>query len=204
MVMHDHYKETFAHIRDYWRLRNRIFILTLLVLALMLLQSSSPEEAWQVFQEVLRKKFGISVAIAPRLIGTLLWVVLLSLIIPYYQYAVLVDRQYGYVHRLEARLRELMDEETFDREGRAYLTDRPLFLRFVKYVYVGVFPALLLLAVGTRWASELAERAELKEVPTGYIPLHPRKGKDRPANPHGRYGSRLCRGTDALSREFSW
>ena len=42
-ILHDHYKDTFGHIRDYLKLRDRLFFFLLIVITLMLFQISSKE-----------------------------------------------------------------------------------------------------------------------------------------------------------------
>lgn len=41
-LLHDHYKDTFQHVLEHWKARNRLFAMILVTLALMLFQFTSP------------------------------------------------------------------------------------------------------------------------------------------------------------------
>ena len=152
-ILHEHYCDTFKHVREYWRLRNRLMAYTIVVLTLMFLQITAPDKAAQTIQDVAKLKLGIGITVDPRFIGTLLWIVLAVLVVPYFQYAILIDRQYKYLHHLEDKFKDFMGKKVITREGSAYLTGRPCFQHVVKHLYITVFPALLLLAICIQWAT---------------------------------------------------
>ena len=87
-VLNDHYKDTFSHIRSYLKQRDRFFAYLLLVLVIMFLQVVSPGESDAVISKLIAEKAGKSVVINTAFIRGMLWFVLLSLVIRYYQITV--------------------------------------------------------------------------------------------------------------------
>ena len=75
-------------------------------------------------------------------IRSLLWFLLLGFTVRYCQTALAVERQYAYVHKIEALLSRHV-EGAFTREGEAYLENYPLFLDWAHYLYTLIFPLLL-------------------------------------------------------------
>ncbi len=157
-ILHEHYRDSFQYVRELWKLRNRLLVLILLVLTLMFLQITDAAELNKAIAGLGKKSLGVMISVNPLFLNTLMWVVLLAVTIPYFQYSVLIDRQYTYLDGLEGRLRELLQDDVIAREGRFYLTERSLFQRHVKHLYLSVFPALLVLAVAVQWWNEIGGR----------------------------------------------
>jgi len=149
-VLHDHYKDTFTHIQSYLKLRDRLLVYVLLVVAAMLFQIYSTRDADAVLSEAIKQKFGVTTTINTSFIGSLLWFALLALLVRYYQAVVHVDRQYRYIHGLEKSLNPIFGGSTFTREGSSYKTGYPLFSGWTHILYTFMVPVILMGVVVAR------------------------------------------------------
>jgi hypothetical protein len=142
VILHDHYRDTCTVMQGQRAARDRYFYLVLAVLAIVLFDISSPQGFANVIGDILRANLQLSTAPDLGYIRSLLWFLLLGFTVRYCQTALAVERQYGYVHKIEALLSTHVDG-AFTREGAAYLADYPLFLDWAHYLYTLVFPLLL-------------------------------------------------------------
>ena len=154
-----HYQDTFANIAYHWRIRNRLFIYTLLLLAVMAFDTNSPNTVALLFNAYLAKTLmpngGSPVQVDLQIVGSAIWFLLLSLVISYYQRSVYLDRQYYYIGDLENKLALDMEGDFITREGKSYNSargaynsaanteSRPLFLLRLGPLYTHIFPAVL-------------------------------------------------------------
>lgn len=149
-VLHDHYKNTFGYVRDHIKYRERLFAYVLVAALFMLLDISAPEAASRAISEALSKKLGITAAIDFSFMTSALWFLLLGLVLKYHQAQVFIDRQYAYIHRIEAELKGNYSGVPFTREGESYLADYPLLSEWAHFLYTFVFPFLLVGVVVTK------------------------------------------------------
>ncbi len=154
----DHYKDTFQNILYHWRMRNRLFIYVLVLLAGMSLDTYSPDAMAHLFNGYVARLLDAPPDAAPLLdfkaLGSVTWFLLLSLVISYYQRSISVDRQYRYIDQLEQEICTNMGDDLITREGKSYYSktgaykrdeksQRPWFIRFVGPMYTYFFPAVL-------------------------------------------------------------
>lgn len=151
-LLHDHYKDTFQHVLEHWKMRNRLFAAILVVLALLLFQFTSPNvlEALAnsyIIEQVKHERPAGGVLVDFRFITTVLWFILAYLLVQYYQRSILVERLYIYVARTERRISRHLGPGFVSRESEFYQEARPTFLKSVALLYRWVFAALLLAVV---------------------------------------------------------
>lgn len=155
-LLMEHYKDTFQLILYHWKVRNRLFIYIIIILALVGLDSYSPGSLSKLVNAYITHKVPKAPTFGFDVIGTLAWFLLLSLVIQYYQRSIFVDRQYRYVQRLEEQICSEMGGDYITREGKAYFSRKgtadeggkqPLFIRGVGPIYVYAFPILLIVFV---------------------------------------------------------
>ena len=164
-VLHDHYKDTFAHLRSYIKLRDRLFFYLLVVVGIFLFEMAAPQTAGLAIGEVMEKKLGVTQPMDLSFMTSLLWCVVLGLTLRYYQNVVLIERQYRYIHSLERELSEHFPGAAFTREGKSYLNNYPWLSRWANALYRFVFPSLLVFIALAKWRKEwpteraLADRA---------------------------------------------
>jgi hypothetical protein len=151
--LHDHYKDTFSHIRERERQRDRLFLIVLGVLALLLLQLHHSLLLQQAVTEVTiaRLKFNLSNIPFPVLLSAS-WMFLAVFLLRYYQVVIHIEKQYDYLHPLESRLSKALGEDgSIGRESIGYTTKKASFFRHWVWVfYTGLFPAIVLASIG--WA----------------------------------------------------
>lgn len=160
----DHYKDTFQHILMHWKVRNRLFVFVLVIIAFMALGLYSPGSLSDLINAYIIKTLGEK---APKfefeVIGSVVWFLLLSLVIQYYQRSILVDRQYRYIQNLEEQICSDLGGDYVTREGKAYFSStgkaadagkQPLFIRTVGPLYVTIFPLLLIIFVSLKIVHE--------------------------------------------------
>lgn len=147
-TLHDHYKETSALIRHREKQRDRAFFLVIALYALLILEIQYPASFRGSIGTVSIAGNQLQVSRLP-LSGLLdaSWVLVLAVALSYCRVAINVERQYGYLHRLEEWLSAaLQTPELYRREGKVYLDGYPLFLDWTWICYVFIFPAVVLLA----------------------------------------------------------
>jgi len=158
-VLHQHYQDTFKVQQQHLRSRDRFFFLVLATAGVMLFQMAFPQAASNAFAQFIAKKFEIQQSIDTSFISALVWFGLLALVIRYFQTAVHIERQYGYIRHLESQLSKHYDGKSFTREGKHYLSKYPCFSNWAATLYTGVFPILLMTLVATKLYSEFRTAA---------------------------------------------
>lgn len=160
-LLYDHYKDTFFHIRECLKLRDRLFFFILIMVTLMLFQVYSPVESGEAVSQFITKKLELKSPIDITFIGSIIWFGLLSLVVRYFQTVVQIERQYKYIHQIEEQLSTHYENRAFTREGKAYLKDYPLFSSWAWILYTIVFPALLLVLVIIKIIGEICRAGSI-------------------------------------------
>ncbi len=153
-MLHDHYKETFARIREAEGLRDRLFLVVIALYALLSLEIGYPAAVGGSLGTVTVAGAEVNLQALPlEALLTATWVLTLTISLRYCQKCILVDRQYDYLHKLEDALSEAVGGgDLYRREGKVYLTDYPFFLDVSWISYVILFPLIVILAtVGLLW-----------------------------------------------------
>jgi ABC-type multidrug transport system fused ATPase/permease subunit len=163
-LLMDHYKDTFGHIEYHWKLRNRIFLLALLLLVGICVDLYYPGFFSSLVNAYIQKNLaseGFASALPTvglHVVGSGIWFLLLCLVVNYYQRSIHVDRQYKYLATIESQLDKLLGPDLITREGLAYKSatgvvkpgdtgKRPLFLRAIGKLYTFAFPLFLMAIV---------------------------------------------------------
>ncbi|MBF0473388.1 MAG: hypothetical protein HQK91_11230 [Nitrospirae bacterium] len=154
--LYSHYKDTYDIHRESIKQRDRMFYGLLIVIALFALQTYSNEIVTSAVNDYLNKYVNVRLSNDVGFISTLLWFVLFGLSIKYFQKVVEIERQYVYLHYLEAELNYFYNgSSVFTREGKMYLKDYPLFYSWVWLFYTVIFPLLILIFVIIQIVSEI-------------------------------------------------
>jgi hypothetical protein len=164
-LLMQHYANTYENIQNYWKIRNRLFLLILALLTVLVLDWAQPgslasvANSWIVSALTNDSSTSDQIQAIPKLafsvIGTLVRFILLCLVIQYYQRSIHVDRLYRYISDIEEKLCASMGGDFVTREGKAYFSatgvyaqagpgKRPFFLRAVGPLYVYAFPVVLI------------------------------------------------------------
>lgn len=161
-ILYDHYKDSFSYVSKYLLQRERIFAIVLVVVFLQFLQFSFAEQYLAAFNTFVERQFDFAFIFNQSFLDSLLWFLLLSTSLRYFQINILINRQYSYIHSLEEKISKKTGTENFiQRESQGYLQDYPLFLDWVHVLYTWVFPILLIVVAVTKIALEVTAAKQL-------------------------------------------
>ena len=100
----DHYRDTFeGHVTTLDR-RNRLFFLLLISVGLFTVNITAADVSAAVISQVVENSAGIRLGSGPEVFSSLLWLAVAGMAIRYFQLAVQIERQYAYLHALEAEI----------------------------------------------------------------------------------------------------
>lgn len=155
----DHHKDTFQIILYHWKVRNRLFLFILILLALMALDFYSPNAISRWVNAFITKNLGSDAPIFDfEIMGTVTIFLLLTLVVEYFKRSIHVDRLYRYLITVEEDLCDAMGGDYITREGKSYFSrtgvpesdgrnNRPLCLRCVGFLFSYFFPIALMLGL---------------------------------------------------------
>lgn len=151
----DHYKDTFTHIKDALKLRDKLFAVMLFLVTLFLFQLYSPKSFGDSISSLISAQLSVQNKIDLAFLSTLIWFILLVISIRYYQTVVFIERQYDYIHSLEDTISVYFDKKAFTREGSSYLSNYPKFSKWTFFLYTIFYPLCLLFVVTVKLINEL-------------------------------------------------
>jgi hypothetical protein len=153
-VLHDHYKETFARLKEMEASRDRMFIWLIALFALLSLEIGYPSAIGGSLGKltIVGAEVNLQALPLPALLSAT-WALTLTIGLRYCQKSVWVDRQYPYLHTLEEAISPAVGGgELYQREGKFYLRGYPLLLNVTWIAYVIFFPIIVIVAaVGLYW-----------------------------------------------------
>lgn len=152
-LLYDHYKETYSIIKDNLIQRNRFFIMLFVIMTLQFLFAISPKSIITIITTIILKTYSIDISGQMVIIQCLLWLVLLYLTMRYYQSTVYIERQYNFIHSLEADIATLTNVK-FDRESGDYLNNYPKMNDMIDILYKWFFPIIYCLIICCKIISE--------------------------------------------------
>lgn len=174
-ILHDHYKDTFARIRDAEQSRDRLFIWVIALYALLSLEIGYPAALSGSLGSVgiAGATINLQALPLPALLNAT-WVLTLAIALRYCQTTILIERQYPYLHMLERIISGLLrtaptdnsdklsatsslDPDIYQREGHVYLNEYPLLLNVTWFAYVILFPLIVIAATTGLMAIEWAK-----------------------------------------------
>ena len=158
-VLHDHYKESFAYIREREKQRDHLFLILVALFGLLAFEVLYPTALIQALPAIGVPVVNAEVDVRHLPMAVILsttWVFVLAILLRYGKVTITIERQYAYLHKLEEKISNIIgDAEVYRREGRDYEKDYPLFSSWVWRFYTVLFPALILYAtiilIGTEW-----------------------------------------------------
>lgn len=144
--LYDHYKETNELNRQAQKARDKSFLWVCLTLLVQFLLAAYPNETFGMLTEGVKESVGVNINIGINVIQSFFWLLLLWLMMRYFQKVVYIERQYHYVQKLEEKL-------GISREGDDYLENYPALLNIIHWIYQYFFPIALgiLLAIRIIW-----------------------------------------------------
>lgn len=145
-ILYDHYKDTFSYIREYIKQRERIFVFVIIVVFMLFLQLSFSDQSLTAFNTFVEDKIGFNFYFSKEFFNGILWFILFSFSLRYFQINVLINRQYDYLHLVEDNICIKSGEKKYiGREGQEYLKNYPVLSDWAHIVYTWIFPILLII-----------------------------------------------------------
>lgn len=147
-ILHDHYKETFARLREAEVSRDRLFLWVIALFALLILEIGYPAAVGGTLAElsIAGWKLNLKALPLPALLN-ITWLLTLIIGLRYCQTSVFVNRQYPYLHELEGSISpEVGGGNLYRREGMVYLNEYPLLLDVAWFAYCILFPLIVIFA----------------------------------------------------------
>ena len=148
-ILHDHYKETFARLKEAEARRDRLFLWVIGLVALLILEIGSPAAVGGTLGKlsIAGGEFNLQALPLPALLNAT-WVLTLTVGLRYCQLAVFVTRQYPYLHQLEEAISPALGGgDLYQREGKVYLREYPVLLYVAWFAYGILFPLIIICAV---------------------------------------------------------
>ncbi len=148
-ILHDHYKDSFSLIREREKTRDKAFFWIVLLLGLLFLEVQYPTVIKAMFTEVSGSGFKFNPAKVPiGILASITWVLMFIMTLRYFQFCITVDRQYNYLHLLEDKISDSINEEdVYRREGKAYKSEYPAFTWWARIFYTLLFPVVSMLVM---------------------------------------------------------
>jgi len=148
-ILHDHYKETFSHIRERERQRNRLFVLIVALIGILFIEISYSDIFPKIFENINLGSFNLDLSKLPIFVFiSITWTYLFILVLNYCQAIIIIEKHYEYLHTLEKKLSDIFnDKEIYSREGRVYLKNYSAFSNFVWIIYVHIFPVIFIISI---------------------------------------------------------
>lgn len=147
-ILYKHYEDSFSLIRERERQRDRLFLITIGLLGLILLQLMYSIALFDAVDQVSIIGFSLSLKEIPiPALVSLSWTISCIILLRYYQVTVHIEKQYTYLHQIEKELSEhLKQPELISRESSGYHTDRfSLFRHWVWIFYTAIYPCLVII-----------------------------------------------------------
>ena len=153
-LLYDHYKDTFQIIQKLENKRNKLFIISGIIIALFFIIVINPNQSIPVIQNTIKTYAKINVQINFYVIQSALWICLLYVLTYYYKLTNDIDRRYPYLHKLEKTIESEINS-TFSREGKSYLENYPLLSNIIYYCFIYFFPIIYLSCIIIKIISEI-------------------------------------------------
>ncbi len=141
-ILYDHYKDTYALSKVAQERRNKSFVCLCILETVAYLWAVDPQKMIVALQsyEILSG----FVNLGHEIIQTFLWMMIVYVLIRYVQDMIYVERQYGYLTKLEIKISSIVADEMFSRESSNYLKEYPKILNLIDLFYKMVMPVLFL------------------------------------------------------------
>lgn len=164
-ILYDHYKETYALSKEAQGRRNKNFVILCVLEALLFLTLISPDQAFAVLISGINAELDTTLQLTNTVMQTLLWLLIAYVTVRYVQDTLYVERQYGYLVKLEKTIRDA-GIKPFDREGDHYMHEYPIVLDFIDLFYKMLMP-ILFMAINI--VRIVRERVSLEQVTIAFI-----------------------------------
>lgn len=143
-TLYDHYKETVGFLKNDNKLRDRLFLYSLIIEIMVLFQIFSNDYFNSLTNDIAKEKLGIKLTLDSTILSNVLMLLLFVFLVRYYQICVSIERAYAYIHHVEEKLNNLFSTNFITREGKSYLKEYPMYSNVVDFFYKIIYPGLII------------------------------------------------------------
>jgi len=152
----EHHRDTFTQQREYIRRRDRLFLFALVAAVAIFFRSADATGSDRLLAILIDKLAGPQAWIDRGFLAVFLAFAFFAVVTRYLQASITVERQYGYLARLEGEISELYGNDVLCRESKGYLVNYPWFSTWMHVLYTWFFPGAVVLLAFANSASEYA------------------------------------------------
>ncbi|GEM_PF-677365 len=145
--VYDHYKESVMYLKNDLVKRDKVTLLSLILLVIYFLIEFKTIDSVFLANKWVEKNLNLSLNINYNLLTTAILLLLLWSTMKYFQLCLNIEKQYNYIHEVEAELNKLADKDIITREGYSYLNDYPLLSALIHRLYNFFIPILLIFSM---------------------------------------------------------
>ncbi|MCG8605328.1 hypothetical protein MJD09_10050 [bacterium] len=158
-ILHDHYKESFSYIRQREKQRDRLFLIIIALLGLLGFQILYPTGLAETIEKITIGGAELEIAALPlSAVLSTVWTFTLAIVLRYCSATINVERQYKYLHSLEETIADILGKDgVYQREGRRYKENYPIFSKWAWFFYTILFPLIAIYATVLLLGTEIAE-----------------------------------------------
>jgi len=111
--------------------------------------------------EYIYSQYEMTFSISVVLVQSALWIIIVYILVRYFQTNIYIERQYGYIATLEEIISKEINESCFNRESNNYLENYPKILDVIAFYYTWGIPALIIFVNGTKITFEWLNPANI-------------------------------------------
>lgn len=141
-LYYDHYKETNQLNREAQARRNKEFIIVCILEAVSFLMIGDKEFLMELLNAMATKELETTISFNTTILQSLSWILIAYFWVRYIQDTLYIERQYGYLKRIEKEIGHLLGKDSFNREGEYYLHEYPIILNLIELFYKVFVPIL--------------------------------------------------------------
>lgn len=149
-TLYDHYKESVTYLKNDLIKRDKITVGLLLLFAIYFVIEISPIDSVLLANKYITSKLGLALNINYKTLATIILLLLLVLIVRYFQICLSIEKQYSYIHCVENKINTMSSEELITREGYSYLKEYPLLLAVIHRIYNFFLPVVIIIAMSVK------------------------------------------------------
>lgn len=140
-LLYDHFKDTYTNITTKIKQRDRVFIITFILLLIQLLLVTNPYEYENLLITYIKEQYSFDLSNQIMALQTFLWVALIYSSLRYSQACVYLERTYIYISSLESKI-SIIANTNFDRESVDYLKSYPFISKVTNFIYRYIFATI--------------------------------------------------------------
>lgn len=164
-LLYDHFKDTYINITTKIKQRDRVFVITFILLLVQALLVANPYEYEDLLITYVKEQYSIDLSNQIMALQTFIWIALIYFSLRYSQACVYLERTYIYISSLESKISSIVNTN-FDRESVNYLKSYPFISKVTNFIYKYIFAIIAIIIPISKIISEFIDFANNKNLLT--------------------------------------